>query len=111
MSLVEEFLQVRPPASIGNQLVRNFVSLLFSEGLGWEVVADSWTQTTLWPYFDNITFTNMIATQAPHRPRRLALACHLDSKTSPLGFLGATDSSVPCAITMHVALSLDRILR
>ena len=111
MSLVEEFLQVRPPASLGSQLVRNFVRLFFSEGLGWEVETDSWTQTTLWPYFDNITFTNIIATQDSHRPRQLVLACHYDSKTFPIGFLGATDSAVPCAIAMHVALTLDKVIK
>ena len=111
MSLVEELLQVRPPASLGSQLVRNFVSLFFSEGLGWDVTEDSWTQMTLWPYFDNITFTNIIATQDPHRPRQLVLACHYDSKTFPIGFLGATDSVVPCAIAMHVALTLDKVIR
>ena len=30
-------------------------------------------------------------------------ACHYDSKIHPEGFVGATDSAVPCAILMDIA--------
>ena len=36
--------------------------------------------------------TNLAEWQDPALPRQLALACHLDSKRWPQGFLGATDS-------------------
>jgi len=42
-------------------------------------------------------FTNVIATLDPEAPRRLVIACHYDSLIKPEGFLGATDSAVPCA--------------
>ena len=58
-----------------------------------------------------MTFTNLVATRDPLRPRQLLLACHLDSKTWPAGFLGATDSAAPCAIALHVAATLEPLLR
>jgi glutaminyl-peptide cyclotransferase len=35
---------------------------------------------------------------------------HYDSKISPAGFIGATDSAVPCAVIMHAARSVDEAL-
>ncbi len=31
------------------------------------------------------------------------IACHYDSKTLPAGFIGATDSAVPCAQIVQIA--------
>jgi glutaminyl-peptide cyclotransferase len=39
------------------------------------------------------------------------LACHYDSKATPYGFLGATDSAVPCAMMLHLAATLDKSLK
>ena len=36
-------------------------------------------------------------------PRRMVIACHYDSKISPTGFLGATDSAAPCAQMINLA--------
>ena len=63
MSIIDELLVVRPPESPGNSQVRTFVSQWFSDYLGWDVKIQSFTRTTLWPYYDNITFNNIIATQ------------------------------------------------
>lgn len=41
---------------------------------------------------------------------RLTLAAHYDSLYRPEGFIGATDSAVPCALLMHVARSVDEAL-
>lgn len=41
---------------------------------------------------------------------RLTLVAHYDSKINPPGFIGATDSAVPCAILMHAARSVDEAL-
>ena len=41
---------------------------------------------------------------------RLALVAHYDSKLTPAGFIGATDSAAPCAMIMHAARSLDEAL-
>ncbi len=54
-------------------------------------------------------FTNIIATLDPTATRRLVLACHYDSAKLP-DFIGATDSAVPCAILLDLAVSLNRQL-
>ena len=41
--------------------------------------------------------------------RRLVLACHHDSKKMP-NFIGATDSAVPCAILLDLAIGLQKQL-
>ena len=38
------------------------------------------------------------------------LAAHYDTKISPVGFIGATDSAVPCAMMLHLARLLDSLL-
>lgn len=37
----------------------------------------------------------------------LTLVAHYDSKAQPDGFIGATDSAVPCAMMMFVAKVID----
>ncbi|XP_035598530.1 glutaminyl-peptide cyclotransferase-like isoform X2 [Oncorhynchus keta] len=59
-----------------------------------------------------MTINNIIATLNPSAKRRLVLACHYDSKYYPLQchgceFLGATDSSVPCAMMLELVHALD----
>ena len=39
------------------------------------------------------------------------IACHYDSKIEPPGFLGATDSAVPCAMMLNLAQTLREELR
>jgi len=41
---------------------------------------------------------------------RLVLVAHYDSKVTPKGFIGATDSAAPCAIILQVARSIDAAL-
>lgn len=36
---------------------------------------------------------------------------HYDSKITPEGFIGATDSAAPCAVLMHVAKSVEGYLK
>ena len=52
-----------------------------------------------------VKFTNIIATLNPTANRRLVLACHYDSKKMK-NFVGATDSAVPCAILLDIAINL-----
>ena len=54
-----------------------------------------------------IQFNNIIGTQNPKAPRWLTLACHFDSKIEPKGFLGATDSAIPCAQMLTLAKTLN----
>ena len=39
------------------------------------------------------------------------LAAHYDSKVTPTGFLGATDSALPVALLLDMALTLDEKLQ
>ena len=62
-----------------------------------------------------VPFVNIIATRDPPRSKagevsRLVLAAHYDSKLTPKGFIGATDSAAPCAMLLHVVRSLDEAL-
>ena len=43
--------------------------------------------------------------------KRLVLAAHYDSKRTPRGFLGATDSALPVALLLDMALTLDEKLQ
>ena len=43
--------------------------------------------------------------------KRLILAAHYDSKKTPNGFLGATDSALPVALLLDMALTLDEKLQ
>ena len=54
MALVASILEVRPPASPGSQRVRDTVTTFFSEVLGWDVQLDTFTQTTLPPYSEQV---------------------------------------------------------
>ena len=56
-----------------------------------------------------VEFTNIVATLDPTATRRLVLACHYDSKMIN-GFIGATDSAVPCAILLDLAINLQNKL-
>ena len=76
-------------------------------GLRWTVDVSSSRQDTP---DGPLPFHNVIATLDPTAPRRLVLVCHYDSKKSPAGFLGATDSAVPCAQMINLAYTLRRDL-
>jgi glutaminyl-peptide cyclotransferase len=86
--------------------VRQFILNHF-DTLGWHVELDSFTSDTP---IGTKNFTNIIATQDPTAARRLVLAAHYDSMALD-GFIGATDSSVPCALLLSLAESLNGILQ
>jgi len=79
----------------------------FLNDLGWTVEVHKFTQDTV---IGEKTFRNIIATRNPNSPRRLVLAAHYDTKFSPEGFIGATDSAVPCAMMLHLAMTMDSLL-
>ncbi len=77
------------------------------ETLGWSVEVVSSDQQTP----DGVLpFHNVVATLDPEAPRRLVLACHYDSLKEPPGFLGATDSAVPCSQMLNLAYTMRRDL-
>ncbi|KAM3435665.1 hypothetical protein NHJ13734_005420 [Beauveria thailandica] len=63
----------------------------------------------------DVPFSNLILRRDPPWARagdvgRLTLVAHYDSKLTPHGFIGATDSAAPCAMLLHAARSLDAAL-
>ena len=61
------------------------------------------------------SFTNIVATLDPEVDQRLVLAAHWDSKVLPpkngKHFVGATDSALPVALLLDLALQLDQKLQ
>lgn len=60
--------------------------------------------------YGNINFANIIASSDPNACRQLVLACHYDSKMMN-GFLGATDSAVPCAMLLELSEKFNTSFR
>jgi len=68
----------------------------------------SHTETTP---FGKVNFKNLVFTSQPDNPRQIIISCHYDSKYWPNKnevFIGATDSSFPCALILQMAEMLDR---
>ena len=77
----------------------------------WEITLDTFTDIAPHPFGEK-NFTNIIATLDPTVDKRLVLAAHYDSKFFEKGaFLGATDSAVPVALLLDLALTLDEKLQ
>jgi len=96
---LDTILIPRTVGSTNHRLVREYLGKTMSS-YGWKVENHSFQSQT--PH-GNKEFTNVIATLDPSAPRRLVVACHYDSKIEPAGFLGATDSAVPCAQMLNMA--------
>ncbi|KAM4637270.1 glutaminyl-peptide cyclotransferase-like protein [Amazona ochrocephala] len=102
------FLRERLPGGPGSRAVRQHIAGCLA-ALGWRVELDAFTAPT--PR-GAVPFTNVVATAAPGAARRLALACHYDTKALPAApFVGAMDSAAPCAILLELAAALDGRLR
>ena len=76
--------------------------------MGWDVQTSTSDQSTP---LGTKEFVNIIATLDPDAPRQLVLACHYDSKITDdrgrTGFLGATDSAVPCSQMINLAHTMQ----
>ncbi|KAF2436953.1 peptidase M28 [Tothia fuscella] len=114
-SILSPILQVRVPGTPGAEKVRQHFYSFFSKELPlWKVTLQNSTQST--PLGGApITFVNVIATRDPPWARvgevgRLALVAHYDSKLTPEGFIGATDSAAPVAMILHAAKALDKAM-
>ena len=111
-SLLAPILKVRVPGTPAIEEVRqHFVDFFSSQLPNWKISLQNSTQNTALGGAP-ITFVNIVATRDPPWAReghveRLTLAAHYDSKYTPSGFIGATDSAAPCAMLMHAARSLD----
>lgn len=64
--------------------------------------------------FGDKTFRNLVFTSQPDNPRQIVVSCHYDSKFWPNKkeiFIGATDSSFPCALMLQLAQTIgDKVL-
>jgi len=105
-TILAPLLITRTPGSAGNAAAREYISSFLTE-LGWTMEYDTFTQDTV---VGKTTFSNILATLHPDSPRRLVVAAHYDTKISPKGFLGATDSAVPCAMLLQLAQVLGPLL-
>jgi glutaminyl-peptide cyclotransferase len=115
-SLLAPILVPRVSGTEGNVAVRqHFLDFFQSQLPEWRVELHNSTSTTPVSGGAEVPFVNVIATRDPPGSlqgdvSRLALVAHYDSKYTPKGFIGATDSAAPCAMIMHVARSIDAAL-
>ncbi|KAI1769392.1 glutaminyl-peptide cyclotransferase [Hypoxylon sp. FL1150] len=94
---------------------QHFVNFFATELPEWSVEWYNSTSTTPATGSRQIPFANLVFKREPPWVRQgqsnlLTLVAHYDSKITPNGFIGATDSAVPCAILMHVARTLDKFV-
>lgn len=107
-SLLSKILIPRIPASKANLQVQRLLSEPFEgKNSKWNITRHTFTAET--PK-GKVEMTNLIISRHPTALRQLVLAAHHDSKISPSGFVGATDSAVPCAIIVDVALALENLM-
>ncbi|KAE8443533.1 hypothetical protein EG329_001773 [Mollisiaceae sp. DMI_Dod_QoI] len=115
-SILAPILIPRVPGTPGSLAVQKHFVDWFSTNLPkWTVEFQNSTSTTPATGERHVPFANIIITRDPPWTKpgdvgRLALVAHYDSKLTPLGFIGATDSAAPCAMIMHAARSVDEAL-
>lgn len=114
--LLAPILRPRVPGTPGSTYVLNHFVDFFKTSLPkWQISFQNSTSKTPATGDKEIPFINMIASRDPPWANpgevgRLTLAAHYDSKLTPTGFIGATDSAAPCAMLMHAARSIDTAL-
>lgn len=115
-ALLAPILQPRVPGTPGSTAVLNHLVNFFKTTLPeWKLEFQNSTSTTPATGNKQIPFVNMIASRdppwtEPGEVGRLTLVAHYDSKLTPAGFIGATDSAAPCAMLLHAARSVDTAL-
>jgi len=115
-SLLAPILVPRVSGTEGNVAVRqHFLDFFKSQLPEWRLEMHNSTSTTPVSKGKEVPFVNIIATRDPPGSSegdvsRLALVAHYDSKYTPTGFIGATDSAAPCAMILHIARSIDAAL-
>lgn len=105
-NVLSNILIERVVGSKNHDIVREYI-VDYMHHIGWSV-----DQHTFFDYtpMGPMNFTNIIAKVNPNAKRYLTLACHYDSKLME-NFVGATDSAVPCAIMMNIAMTLKNHLQ
>jgi glutaminyl-peptide cyclotransferase len=113
-ALLAPILRPRVPGTPDIEEVRqHFVNFFHKNMPLWNIAYENSTQMTALK--KNIFFSNLIMSRDPPWAKagdvgRLTLVAHYDSKLTPKGFIGATDSAAPCAMLMHAARSIDAAL-
>ncbi len=114
--LLAPILRPRVPGSPGSTYVLNHFVDFFKTSLPkWDMAFQNSTSKTPATGDKDIPFVNLIVSRdppwtTPGEVGRLTLVAHYDSKLTPAGFIGATDSAAPCAMLMHAAHSVDSAL-
>lgn len=115
-ALLSPILRTRVPGTPGSTAVLNHFADFFRTTLPhWKIEVHNSTSKTPLSKGKEVPFRNFIATRDPPWASvgdvgRLTLVAHYDSKVMPKGFIGATDSAVPCAAIMHAMRSIDAAL-
>lgn len=115
-AILSPILIPRVPGTPGSAAVLNhFVNFFHTFLPDWNVSFQNSTSKSPLPGNKEFPFVNLIATRDPPWSNpgdvgRLSLVAHYDSKISPEGFIGATDSAAPCAMILHAVRSIDAAL-
>lgn len=115
-AILSPILVPRVPGTPGQIAVQNHIVSFFRTHLPkWKIELHNSTSKTPTSNGKELPFTNIIVTRDPPwasngEVPRLALVAHYDSKLTPTGFIGATDSAAPVAMIMHAARTLDEAL-
>lgn len=114
--LLAPILIPRVPGTPGQVKAQQHLVDFFKTNLpDWEQIWHNSTSKTPATGDRDIPFNNIIFRRDPPWASggdvgRLTLVAHYDSKLTPEGFIGATDSAAPCAMLLHAARSLDAAL-
>jgi hypothetical protein len=117
-ALLAPLLIPRVPGTEGQTKAQHhFVSFFKTHLPQWEILWQNSTSTTPATGDRQLPFANLILRREPpwtkSRPGSasfLTLVAHYDSKVTPEGFIGATDSAAPCAVLMDVARQVEGYL-
>lgn len=115
--LLAPILIPRVPGTEGQvKAQQHFVDFFKASLPEWEMSWQNSTSKTPVTGDRDVPFANLIFRRDPPWAEtgdvsRLTLVAHYDSKYSPEGFIGATDSAAPCAMLMHVARSIEEALK
>lgn len=111
--LLSPILIPRIPGTEGSTKVfTHFLDFFKNDLPQWNIATQNSSSKTPVTGNEEIPFHNIIATRDPPwstagETGYLTLVAHYDSKRTPEGFIGATDSAAPCAMLMHTARSLN----
>jgi glutaminyl-peptide cyclotransferase len=112
-TLLAPILIPRVPGTPGQKTVQqHFVSYFQRELPRWTLEWQNSTAKTPISGSTQLPFANLIVKREPPwvkpgQSNLLTLVAHYDSKYTPAGFIGATDSAVPCALLMYTAQVVD----